>query len=194
VYTVADDLAQAVNDLQADWGVERHQRWITDTGARVGRHPEPALALVTSAPPETPVPLEMRRAEACQRLAALERDLTDLHAGTGRWHHTPQGDAAQQRNDAAKRLDEARRRANAPTTRRRDRRAAARSLDGLTAALDAAERHWQQVGQPLVDRLHGDITRTRTELDRIDLEALRRRLDRSPDLAQGRDLGRGVGL
>jgi ATP-dependent exoDNAse (exonuclease V) alpha subunit len=41
VYAIADDLAQAVDDLQADWGVERHQRWITHSGATIGRHPSP---------------------------------------------------------------------------------------------------------------------------------------------------------
>jgi hypothetical protein len=212
VYTVADDLAQAVDDLQADWGVERHQRWITHSGATIGRHPEPARAVATPKSADTPVPLEVRRAEAYQRLDALERDLADLYAGAGRWHHTPQGDTARQRNDATRRLDEARRRANAPTAKRRDRRAAARSLDGLTAALDHAERRWQQISQPTADQLRRDIARTRHDLDRLQFDALRRHLDtldrnsighelpghdrgsQHLDRPQGRDRGIGLGL
>ena len=31
IHVTADDLGQAVDDLQADWGAEHHQRWITDT-------------------------------------------------------------------------------------------------------------------------------------------------------------------
>jgi hypothetical protein len=146
------------------------------------------------APPETPVSFEERRAETYHRLAALERDLADLYAGTGRWQHTPQGDAARGRNNAAQRLDDARLRANAPDAGRRDRRAAATSLDGLAAALDHADRRWQQVGQPLADGLREDITRCRRDLDRIGLEALRRRLERGPDVIRGRDLGMGPSL
>jgi conjugative relaxase-like TrwC/TraI family protein len=211
VYAVADDLAQAVDDLQADWGVERHQCWITHSGATIGRHPEPARAAAAPEPPDTPVPLEVRRAEAYQRLAALERDLAHLYAGTGRWHHTPQGDAARHRSDVGQRLDDARHRARAPAARRRDRHAAARSLDGLTAALDQAERRWQQIGQPTADRLRRDITRTRHDLDRLQFEALRRHLDaldrnsighdvpghdrgsRHLDRLQGRERGIGLG-
>lgn len=36
IHTTADDLDQAIDDLQADWGVAHHQRWITDTSAQVG--------------------------------------------------------------------------------------------------------------------------------------------------------------
>ncbi len=44
IHATADDLAQAVDDLQADWSVEHHQRWITDTPAEVGQHPDPIRA------------------------------------------------------------------------------------------------------------------------------------------------------
>lgn len=42
IHAAADDLSQAVDDLRADWGVSHRQRWITDTPARPGNHPEPA--------------------------------------------------------------------------------------------------------------------------------------------------------
>jgi ATP-dependent exoDNAse (exonuclease V) alpha subunit len=44
IHATADDLAQAIDDLQADWSVEHHQRWITDTPAEVGQHPDPIRA------------------------------------------------------------------------------------------------------------------------------------------------------
>jgi conjugative relaxase-like TrwC/TraI family protein len=181
VHATADDLSQAVDDLQADWGVQHHQRWIADTAARIGRHPEPAPAPAAPRPPEPPVPLDVRRTEAHQRLAALEHDLQDLRAGTGRWHHTPPGEAARHRNNTRDRLDGARRQAKAPNARRRDRRAAPRSLNSLAAAFTEAERRWQEIGQPVADQFRDDITRTRQDLDRYQLEALRRQLDKALD-------------
>ena len=42
IHATADDIAQAVDDLRADWGVDRAQRWISTTRARPGFEPEPA--------------------------------------------------------------------------------------------------------------------------------------------------------
>jgi conjugative relaxase-like TrwC/TraI family protein len=44
IHATADDLAQAVDDLEGDWSLEHHQRWITDTPAVVGQHPDPIRA------------------------------------------------------------------------------------------------------------------------------------------------------
>ena len=44
IHATADDLAQAIDDLEADWSLEHHQRWITDTPAVVGRDPDPVRA------------------------------------------------------------------------------------------------------------------------------------------------------
>jgi hypothetical protein len=52
IHATADDLTQAVDDLQTHWGVTHHQRWVTDTSARPGRQSEPASA----SPPE-PAPM-----------------------------------------------------------------------------------------------------------------------------------------
>lgn len=62
-----------VDDLQADWGVARHQRWVTDTPARVGRQPEPAG---TAQPDVEVVPVwsgKHRRADVSERLDRLQR-------------------------------------------------------------------------------------------------------------------------
>jgi hypothetical protein len=36
IHATVDDLEQAIDDLHAAWGSERHQRWISDTAAQVG--------------------------------------------------------------------------------------------------------------------------------------------------------------
>jgi hypothetical protein len=46
IHATADDLAQAVDDLQGDWGVPQHQRWITDIPTITpGLQPEPEPSL-----------------------------------------------------------------------------------------------------------------------------------------------------
>lgn len=125
IHATADDLAQAVDDLQADWGVVRHQRWITGTPARPGRHPVPAR--FRQARPPAPVHEVPKRSatelvrEAQRRMADLHSDLDDLRAGTGDWTDTPAGHAARALNAADRRLAEARRLAEDPDARRRDR-------------------------------------------------------------------------
>jgi len=97
IHATADDLAQAVDDLQADWGVARHQRWITDTPARPGRQPAPARFRQARPPraPEVPVRSAVERRDDAQRhLIELHEELDELLAGTGRWQHTPAGQAA----------------------------------------------------------------------------------------------------
>jgi ATP-dependent exoDNAse (exonuclease V) alpha subunit len=71
IHATADDLTQAVDDLQTHWGVTHHQRWVTDTSARPGRQSEPASA----SPPE-PAPMGSaadRRADAIRRLDRLQQ-------------------------------------------------------------------------------------------------------------------------
>jgi ATP-dependent exoDNAse (exonuclease V) alpha subunit len=67
IHATADDLVQAVDDLQADWGVAHHQRWITDTPARPDSHPD----LADPGPPG--VPATARERQATKRADALRR-------------------------------------------------------------------------------------------------------------------------
>ena len=134
IHATADDLAQAVDDLQADWGVDRHQRWITDTPARPGQEPEPShvasrLGNVAALP--TP-PLADQQGDAQRRLIDLHDDYDVLLAGKGRWADTPAGAAARALNAARQQLTETRRAATAARLhRRRDRRVRSqRDTDG----------------------------------------------------------------
>lgn len=72
IHATADDLPQAVDDLRADWTVSHHQRWVTDTPACPGQHPEPAG--VTGAESE-PAPQSESdgRSDAVRRLDLLQQ-------------------------------------------------------------------------------------------------------------------------
>jgi conjugative relaxase-like TrwC/TraI family protein len=196
IHATADDIPQAVDDFQADWGVARHQRWITDTPARPGRHPEPAQAAATVARvrrlPQPTVP--ERQAVARRQLAALERDYQTLCSGTGRWHRTVEGAAARDLRESLDRLDQARRTARDPKSRWRDRRATTKALPGLQAAAAAAEHRWNEVGKPAADMLQSDIRAARRELDRLDVEATVQRLNSLQERTPGRGIDRDLGM
>jgi hypothetical protein len=170
IHTTADTIEQAVDDLQADWGVQRDQRWITDTPAQVGHHPQPIRAV--NDPPVAGV----GQYALHQRLADLHADYQDLHHGTGRWERTPAGEAARRRRATRAELDAAQRQATSPTARRRDRRAAARTIPDLTAANAHAEAQWQQVGQPIADRIADAIRAAQRQVDRQEAHDLLARL------------------
>jgi uncharacterized protein with GYD domain len=197
IHATADDLAQAVDDLQADWGVARHQRWITDTPARPGRAPIPAR--FRQARPPTPVTAVPRRSaterkrEAQRRMVDLHRDLDDLYVGTGRWTDTPAGCAARTLDDADRRLADVRRAAEEPGARRRDRRAAAKAIPQLEAAVEVAQHEWDDHGLPEARLLERQVAAARREVAKLtpaaDAEHLERirahSTERSPSLDRG---------
>jgi hypothetical protein len=196
IHATADDIGQAIGDLQADWSTARQQRWIADTPARPGHQPEPAR---TTRPPAREKPavamsVSERLGEARRHLAELERDYRDLHAGTGRWHLTPEGQAARHRNDSSQRLEHARDTAHNPKISRRDRRAATKALSTLEAAAADAEHHWQSVGEPVVAQLHASVRASRRAIDRLEARALTERLDRLQHPTPARGLDRDLGI
>ncbi len=156
IHATADDLAQAVDDLQADWSVERHQRWITDTAANDNRHATDRS--IAARPPARPAPID--------GLLALERDVRDLYAGSGRWQSSPAGAAARALKGTSDALKVAQTRAARPDLRRRDRRNTTKAIPQLTANLDTARRQWQTVGQPIADDLQARIRRVREQITR----------------------------
>lgn len=199
IHATADDLAQAVEDLQADWGVARHQRWVTDTPARPGRHPIPERfrhARPQRGPDAPERSLAERRADAQRRLIELHDDLDALLAGAGRWAGTPAGDAASAYGRATAALDEARRAAADPAATRRQRRAASKPLPALTATMDAAAEQWAVVGEPEADSLGADIRQADRQLRRFSTAAVREQLDNLParGAAQAVEAARGLGL
>ncbi len=199
-HATADDLAQAVDDLQADWGVARHQRWITDTPARPGRAPIPARFSRAQPPvptqPTSPRSATDRKRDALRRMVEHSCDLDDLCAGTGRWTHTPAGRAAPAVHDADQRITDARRAATRPDTRRRDRRAAAKAIPQLEAALEIAHHEWDEHGLPEARLLERQLAAARREVAKLtpaaDAEHLERIRARSTERSPGLD--RGLGL
>lgn len=73
IHATADDLGQAVDDLRSDWGVSQHQRWITDTPARPGEHPEPAGATAAGSRTAPPQSGADRRTDTLRRLDLLQQ-------------------------------------------------------------------------------------------------------------------------
>lgn len=193
IYATADNLEQAVDDLHADWGVERRQRWITDTAAQPGHAPEPQLP---TRPTDQP-PIEMapgqQRAVARAHLAALEDDYRQLRAGIGRWAETPEGHAARTLTEAKEQLQHAHRRAHDPALRRRDRRAATKTLPELEREVAHAQQRHDAVCTPANQGLQASIREARTDVERLDAQAVIRRIERlrqqPPTPSLGPDLG-----
>jgi hypothetical protein len=80
--------------------------------------------------------------------AALERDLGDLRAGSGRWHNTPVGDAYYQLLRAQSAHREALRCAEASGGGVLGRRTARQEVKACMATVDARERAWNHDLQP----------------------------------------------
>jgi hypothetical protein len=194
IHATADDVAQAVDDLQADWGVDRHQRWVTSTPARPGHQPEPARARPEEQAPPARSAID-RRADAQRRLTDLRDDLDALLTGTGRWAATPAGVAARSLVDASDRLAATRRAAADPDARRRDRRAATRRLPELSETVECAQRQWDRVGRPEASRLEDQVATTGRELDGLRCDVTLERLDRlharGPERSTGVDRALG---
>ncbi|HEU5150386.1 MAG TPA: AAA family ATPase [Iamia sp.] len=163
LHTVADDLDQARHDLGIDWTNDQHQRWITDTTTAT----DSGSSSTPAATPQTDH----------QRLAALYDDLHHLHAGTGRWHDTPEGNAARCLNEVRHQHDDARHRAASPSARRRDRRSAKREAERLAPVLIAAQARWDTVGEPAAVDIRRSITDAEDALDRAESARLLRQLD-----------------
>jgi conjugative relaxase-like TrwC/TraI family protein len=149
IHVTADDLAQAVDDLQADWGVDQHQRWITHTPARPGLQAEPRST--EWGRPGTDTATELRR-----RIAGLERELAHLDAGSG----SDQGAAAREHSDIRQRLDRSLRQVLEPRSQR------------LAWATDSPDQRWRQLGEPYADDLRGHLEDALRDLRRHDADVV----------------------
>lgn len=193
IHATADGLAQAVDDLHADWGVERHQRWITQTPAEVGRDAEPARSLPPEVAGRVKASLPADRVAVGRLVSALEADYEDLCAGEGRWANTPEGQAARRLLLASGELADAERRTVSSTATRRDRKAAVRSLPNMRLEVVVAEEQWAAIGRPVADELSAAVASASDEMRRHETAELVRRLD-AVGSSRSRDIGRGVGL
>jgi len=162
IHTTADDLDQATDDLQADWGVERHQRWVSGTRAEVGYEPEPTRPSLH---------------EVELRLASRRHQLDQLQAGAGPWKDSPVGEAARQLAQARADLESAQR--SVVDAGRWASRSADRELIRCRLEVEEATVGWNRVAEPHEQRLEGAIEASEQEVRLARVEALRIRLDAS---------------
>jgi hypothetical protein len=170
VHAVADNLDQAIEDIAHDWSTDRSQLWISPTA-------QPGVDPTVRVLPEDP---GAKRARLVAELAALDRlgppsvtaDLTgarkdldrlrrarrDLDLGTGRWAHTPAGEAARQLDTARQQRQVAERRAQMAVWRR-DRHHWRRLARVAAAAEANAQRDWTSHAKPVAKRLDRGIAR-----------------------------------
>jgi conjugative relaxase-like TrwC/TraI family protein len=193
IYATADNLEQAVDDLRADWGVERRQRWITDTAAHPGHDPEPPQRRTTPTSPVEPSP-QQQRAVARAHLATLQDDYRDLHTGTGRWAATPEGHATRTWATARDQVTNAKQTARDLGIRRKERRAATKALPELERMLADAQLQRDHVCAPALAQLQASIRDTRTELQRLDAQNTIQRLDKLQRSSLTSTLGHDLGI
>jgi hypothetical protein len=186
VWTVADDLPQAVEDLRRDWSTRRTPTWALDialpdrvtltrerlqalSSEEQGRvaallHAETALA----GDAITGIGLPDRAATLGQAeavLAHVQQARTDLDSGTGLWQATEAGQAVRDLAQARRARQQAEQGVD-HATRWRDRHAA-RKEAGVWAQreLDAQQR-WESQVAPTIARLDREIALHQTSLDR----------------------------
>ena len=176
VHVVADDLEQAAEDLCREWAVDRRARWAIDTGTparepldaehdsaapaglraalQSAREAAERAAFRQAAPPD-PGP---ERAEVERRLADARRARAELQAGQGRYTDTPEGDRARHLAEARQGAEEASRFAADENCGWRTRRSWAREAKVWDGRLATAEKAFEVVAGPELERLDETIT------------------------------------
>ena len=166
VHVVADDVDQAVEDLQRDWAHEHRPRWAIDTGTpethalRAERSPDVAADLRTNlrrarqtaerhagqdlpAPEPAPSPSLLRH-----RLHQAHRELVRLEQAIGPFDDPELTAAAHTLNAARNRRALAERTTTAPGLNRRGRRRWQREAAASRAAEHDATNAWTAIAEP----------------------------------------------
>lgn len=176
-WVVADDAAQAAEDLTRDWASRRTPTWALDTGLPDPHHLSPqvagqlgddqrdqllaiaaargtttARAATGPARPEPPGEL----ADTHSALAAAQAALADLPSGAGAYQGTVIGDAVQDARQVPAELGRLQW-ASQHAERGRQRRQAARQLPEAAGAARTVERRAQALVKTETDRLGGVI-------------------------------------
>jgi conjugative relaxase-like TrwC/TraI family protein len=184
VHCVADDLDQAVEDLQRDWSHDRCQRWTLDTDlpAAPGQRTRPSLLrgvdvglrlgqlraereAIFAAMPADPDP-DWAAVQVQRR--KLEQHIDELRTGTGRYQNTDIGDVAHTFRDLEARTREAQRAAHSPFNSRRGQRKHARLAEALGAELDEATQLWNRDVAPIEHDLLDQLETLADQAQRLD--------------------------
>ncbi|MEO6317259.1 MAG: MobF family relaxase [Acidimicrobiales bacterium] len=179
LHTVADDLPQAIEDLQTDWGHENRQRWINDTPATIGvRHGQPThdiaahhdrlrqerAELEALAPPDP----AGRLPDARRRVWSLQQELKDLPYGTGRWRGTEVGHAARAMHEAARQRLQAEGFATSHGNSIRTRHHWRKTARRWTVAEFEATRRYNDIAAPVAQQLEADLARAQIFVGHLD--------------------------
>jgi conjugative relaxase-like TrwC/TraI family protein len=192
VYVTADDLDQAVEDLQRDWSHQTRQQWVTDTHQQdttpgdMRRHDLTPLqqaarriqldaerwAINALTPPDVRWPLIAAQREV-DRLQHAREELRDGRgdwAAYGRLHGL-----TIERNKAHRELEQAQREVDS-MTRRRDRPRAAERLDLAEERVELADTAWSAAAGPIAQRLREELQIASDVVDELMIQH-RQRLD-----------------
>jgi hypothetical protein len=184
IYVTADDVDQAVDDLQRDWAHETRQRWVIDT-----HHPAPATdsikrheltplqhaarrlqldaerwAVNALIPPDVTDQLNLAR----RRVAHLGRDLEELAVGRYRYDERV-SNAGTERMFARHKLHLAQQDLERPLPRgRAGRDEHANRLERIRHAQTraaTAEQIWNELAAPIETRLRSEFADARAAVD-----------------------------
>jgi conjugative relaxase-like TrwC/TraI family protein len=147
VYTTAPDLTQAAERLVWSWDDERRQQWATDQARAAQRLAELRAThqqLVERIPPDVSDQLARVR----ERQQDLDKDLADLRTGAGRWANTPVRLSFEDLQLARRAHEDNLCLVQDPHRGLLARHRSRGSLTTSAAALQAAERSWQDTTEP----------------------------------------------
>ncbi len=208
-WVVADDLAQAADDLRRDWSVRRTPTWALDAALPATTFKEAVVSLATPgharvvvlALARTRTSAEAVRhlqapdlgpglAEARAALREAEQARADLLAGRGAYLGTKAGQAVLDLAQADAGLAAARREAE-HASRWWARRAGAKEAAAWAERQADARRRWQDHVVPEAARLDAAIGLRHDELERL-IASLERQAARSATVADGRRVMQGI--
>jgi conjugative relaxase-like TrwC/TraI family protein len=192
VWTVADDLPQAVDDLKRDWSSRRTPTWAIDigqpdaTGERSWKplflSPEDKVRIAALVAAETnmirgaittlPGPvLHQNVLEARTQLERFRQDRKDLDFGRGTYQHTEAGQAIRDLREAKQAGGRARWNAEHHAKRWRDRRAARKEAAFWAERELDAQQRWETYVAPEAVRLDRQILHFEAELGLLETRA-----------------------
>jgi hypothetical protein len=187
VWTVADGVGQAREDLVWEWASERRPTWAIDTGLpdpdQVDRETMAALAVtdrarvialaggqarleaeaLRSALPSDPAP---KLDAAAAQLVRLRQGRAELEAGTGAHRRTPAGRAVSELRNARAKLRTAEDTAKHGRSWR-DRHAARRMLPALTETANDARHDWDALVVPALQRLDVELAKVEAAVGQL---------------------------
>jgi len=207
VYVPAGNLDDAVEQLRWSWTDERRQRWAHDQGQpqpdvrRLVREVDQLTKFVDRQTFASTAGAGLQRV---QRRTAIEAEIVELQASTGRHAHTPAGQATRALTAAERALTQARQDA-AEVLGPFNRRRASKLIDQRQSDRHRAQHQWNQHVAPQLDRLrarHQQLaTPARSHFEEVDawladhptIHHQLKHLAREISEHNRHDMGRGLG-